>query len=354
MNIFLYNSKYSNNKEEKEILKIMSMKHFSKWLLVTMSACIATTAVTITSFAEETRNRITQVNLSVGSSLTPGESGGEVTVTPGNEGYSVTSVEVLNPKSPWSASDTPEVKVTLTANDGYYFPNSSNKVFYLSGYDAEYLSSSQENEKQVMILNMKLGPVGYNGLTISSANWGDNYVAQWSPTYGAAYYQIRLIRGVDAPETIGSSQTTTDTHLDLSSKIRKNGFYTFEVRAVIDSDHKGEWVKSNVITETGKDQSEATASVDYQSQGPGFEAAQGEWIQDNTGWWYKNADGSYPKATWQIVEEKWYCFDDNGYMRTGWIETDGKWYYCGESGAMLANTITPDGHTLDANGVWVQ
>lgn len=334
----------------------MSMKRLSKWLLVTMSACIATAAVSITSFAEETRTRITEVNLSISSTIQPGQSGGEIGVTPRNDGYSVTSIEIQNQKDPWSANDRPEAKVILTANDGYYFPNSSSKVFYFSGYDTTYLNSYQENDKQVMVLTMRLGPTSHNGLAIASANWGENHVAQWAPANGASYYQVRLIRGVDAPEYVGSSITTNDTHLDLSNKIRKNGYYTFEVRAVIDSDHKGEWVQSNVITETGKDQSEASAesTANYQYQGPGFSSSTGEWVEDETGWWYKNPDGSYPKAAWQIIEDKWYCFDDNGYMRTGWIETDGKWYYCGDSGAMLANTITPDGHTLDANGVWVQ
>lgn len=330
------------------------MKRLSKWLLVTMSACIAATAVTITSFAEETRNRIMEVRLSVSSTLQPGQSGGEIIVTPGNEGYSVSKVEILNPKNPWSENDVPEVKAYLTANEGSYFPNSSKNVFLLSGRDATYMDAYSANEKSELVVTMKLDAVGYNGFVITSADWTDNYVAQWTPTYGASHYQVRLYRGVDAPEMIGSSQTTTNTSLDLSEKIRKNGLYSFEVRAVMDSDNKGEWVKSSVITESGKEQNEATAEVDANTKGPGFDVPDGEWISDAAGWWYKNADGTYPKDTWQVINEKWYCFDGNGYMRTGWILSDDKWYYCNESGAMLANTITPDGYTLDVDGVRVE
>lgn len=58
------------------------------------------------------------------------------------------------------------------------------------------------------------------------------------------------------------------------------------------------------------------------------------WKRDSTGWWYKNADGSYPKSTWQQIDGKYYCFNEIGYM--------------------LANTVTPDGYTVDENGAWIQ
>lgn len=54
------------------------------------------------------------------------------------------------------------------------------------------------------------------------------------------------------------------------------------------------------------------------------------WKQDNTGWWYQNMDGSYPKSTWQQI--------------------DGKYYYFNELGYMLSNTTTPDGYQVDASG----
>ena len=58
------------------------------------------------------------------------------------------------------------------------------------------------------------------------------------------------------------------------------------------------------------------------------------WKQDSTGWWYQNADGSYPKSTWQLI--------------------DGKYYYFNEAGYMLANTTTPDGYQVDGSGAWIQ
>ena len=59
--------------------------------------------------------------------------------------------------------------------------------------------------------------------------------------------------------------------------------------------------------------------------------AGGQWMQDGTGWWYKKADGSYPKNNWGNEDYNgktyWYYFLDSGYMATGWIELNGSKYY---------------------------
>ena len=112
----------------------------------------------------------------------------------------------------------------------------------------------------------------------------------------------------------------------------------------------------------------------------------GQWIQDEKGWWYKRADGSYPKNSWGYEayngKSYWYYFLDSGYMATGWIEVNGGKYYLfpnsdgwkgrmltgwqwidgncyyldaqGQNeGALYRNTTTPDGFTVDMEGRWV-
>lgn len=58
------------------------------------------------------------------------------------------------------------------------------------------------------------------------------------------------------------------------------------------------------------------------------------WVQDSTGWWWRNADGSYPMNAWK--------------------EIDGKQYYFGSDGYMLSNTTTPDGYFVGADGAWIE
>ena len=112
----------------------------------------------------------------------------------------------------------------------------------------------------------------------------------------------------------------------------------------------------------------------------------GQWIQDEKGWWYKRADGSYPKNSWGYEayngKSYWYYFLDSGYMATGWVEVNGSKYYLfpnsdgwkgrmltgwqwidgncyyldpqGQNeGALYRNTTTPDGYAVDVEGRWV-
>ena len=67
------------------------------------------------------------------------------------------------------------------------------------------------------------------------------------------------------------------------------------------------------------------------------------WVKNNTGWWYQNKDGTYPKSAWKKVKGKWYYFDNKGYMVTGWRKVKGKWYYMNSSGAMETGLINVKG-----------
>lgn len=63
------------------------------------------------------------------------------------------------------------------------------------------------------------------------------------------------------------------------------------------------------------------------------------WKKDSKGWWYQNADGSYPKNQWKQIAGKWYHFDAKGYMQTGWIKVGTKWYYLKSSGEMATGWL---------------
>lgn len=79
----------------------------------------------------------------------------------------------------------------------------------------------------------------------------------------------------------------------------------------------------------------------------------GEWLMDIKGWWFKRADGSYPKTEWLENKGKWYFFDQEGYMKKGWVLWKEKWYYLSGNGDMLVDTMTPDGYKVDEDGVYV-
>lgn len=72
------------------------------------------------------------------------------------------------------------------------------------------------------------------------------------------------------------------------------------------------------------------------------------WKKNSTGWWYVNANNSYPTNAWQKIDGKWFHFDKAGYMETGWQKINGAWYYLntkhdGSYGAMLTGWQKIDG-----------
>ena len=79
---------------------------------------------------------------------------------------------------------------------------------------------------------------------------------------------------------------------------------------------------------------------------------QAQWIKNSTGWWYQNADRSYPRNQWQMINGSWYHFDWNGYMQTGWLQLGNTWYYLNSNGAMQTGwqKIGRDWYYLNAGG----
>ena len=87
------------------------------------------------------------------------------------------------------------------------------------------------------------------------------------------------------------------------------------------------------------------------------------WQRDDTGYWWVRANGSYPKAQFEYIEENkswfyfnesgymysekwlkhtdgyWYWFDKDGYMATSWKKINGKWYYFNRDGSMQTGWI---------------
>jgi glucan-binding YG repeat protein len=52
-----------------------------------------------------------------------------------------------------------------------------------------------------------------------------------------------------------------------------------------------------------------------------------KWVHDNVGWWYRRADGSYPKSQWLLLD-CYYYFNDKGYaLANEWLNYGGNWYW---------------------------
>lgn len=130
---------------------------------------------------------------------------------------------------------------------------------------------------------------------------------------------------------------------DNTAEFQTSSFSTFSI--------KEQWPSGN----RGGSSGGGSGSGGGGGGGPRLKSASarsGKWIQDAVGWWYQNADNTYPKDGWFQLEysgkKEWYYFDKNGYMAVGWVFSDGKWYYLsqaldGSNGRMLTGWQLIDG-----------
>lgn len=192
--------------------------------------------------------------------------------------------------------------------------------------------------------------------TVSDTYWDENTVtmARWDEVDDAYQYEVYLYRD----ESKVTEKTTSKNYFNFKSFMTKEGDYIFRVRALAKRSSKdytnGYWSDDSDSCYISEDYAELLKNggqIDTENSGPGapVKEAKGAWVQDETGWWYKNADGTYPTDGWfqDPADGRWYFFDPQGYMVTGWIERDGARYYCDAqgtpSGAMVTGTYTVDG-----------
>lgn len=81
----------------------------------------------------------------------------------------------------------------------------------------------------------------------------------------------------------------------------------------------------------------------------------GQWMQDSTGWWWQNDDGSYPYLAWAWIDGNHdgvaenYCFDERGYLDMNPVDqgetvnTDGAMMYNGA----VCTAVLPNGRDYE-------
>ena len=184
-----------------------------------------------------------------------------------------------------------------------------------------------------------------------SDEWWEDSVAHWEEVDDAYKYEVTLYRNSSKVKTV----ETKNTKYNFESSFTKAASYKFKVRPLGRrefsdgpwSDYSEELDVSQTYVDNIKEEKESNkvSSVGKGADGPGANQSDGEWVQDEKGWWYKEADNSYPVNSWRAVNGVWYYFGADGYMQTGWLTLNGKTYYCDASGAMVTGDYTIEGVT---------
>lgn len=208
--------------------------------------------------------------------------------------------------------------------------------------------------------------------TVSEVWWDDDNatVATWEEVENAYQYEVNLYCDNSKVETI----KTKKLRYNFERKMTKEGDYNFRVRALAKNknDRDGYWSEysDNIYIDEGfAELMKNGGKIDTQNSGPGASGQAsastpdtgivytGQWIQDETGWWYQRSDGFYPSNGWfqDPANSNWYFFNETGYMMTGWIDWNGSRYYCQADGAMVTGTYSVDGtsYQFDDSGALV-
>lgn len=336
------------------------MKRKKRTVSLLILTMIFLTEISVQAFGAQ---KLKEVVITVENDFKVGErlTENDVEVTTRSDRYSVGDIEIMNEIDVWGCSDTPEIEVTLEAEDGYYFSVVKSTINVKGG---TYISGTKKGATTI-ILKIKLPSLREQMGEIREAHWSSQTTGSWSETFNAGYYELRLYRD---GRSVGDYQNTVGTSFDFAPMMTRAGTYSYRVRGVNAQDNgkKSDWREADgsvYVDEATAQQfrslygtpvpegvTEPGQLVNQQNQQYG-------WILDHVGWWYCNGDGSYTTSNWQMIDGKWYFFDSKGYMVTGWIDWSGKSYYCmPESGDMLVNAMVPDGsgRRVDSTGAWIQ
>ena len=184
------------------------------------------------AFAAESRTKINSVSLTVHSTIQAGSSSGNVSVTADGGNYRVGGTEITNEDDDWKGGMTPRVEVTLYADSGYYFNCTSKSDFSFHGDDASYVTCRREDDKETLVLVMKLDKLDNGDLSVSGASWdGSSGTGSWNENTAARYYQVKLYRD---DSTVMSTTSVYDTSYDFASRMTRKGWETDDFEFCVD------------------------------------------------------------------------------------------------------------------------
>lgn len=298
-------------------------------------AAVMTLSTGFTAWAAD--KKIDTVKLTFSYDKTPesGDDIGDINVRAGSSGFEVESAEYTNleDQEVWTVGDVPEVKIELSAKDGYRFSYTSKSHFSLSGCNADFKKAKIYDDGSYIEVYAELKRIGGKLEGASDLDWEDT-TAVWNEIEGAKSYDVKLLRDEKTVTTV----STTGTSFNFSGYFNKEGDYTFRVRAISRYNSKtGEW-------------SEDSSSFYVDEDELGTYGGSGHWVQNGTGWWYSYDTGGYPASCWKQINGAWYYFNSAGYILTGWQKLDKTWYYLNPSGAMTTGWQAVNGQWYYMNG----
>lgn len=293
------------------------------------------------------RKAISSVSLTIKAEIQPETDFGseDIEIETSSDRFSVDGYEIMNEGFEWEHDTVPQLRITLTADDDYYFKVLSKDQLKLKGDGAEFVKGTRQNSSQTLLLEVKLNSLANTVGEITSVQLSQDGIASWPAAMNAGSYEVKVYRGTKA---VGASLQTDSATINCQERMTKGDeSYSVRVRALNKNDTSvdSDWKESNSVYISSQQAEQFRANP---------LSATGAWEQEADGRWrYRGVDGNYLANAWQQIAGKWYFFDETGYMHTGWVAWEGKYYYCSESGEMLTDCMTPDSYLVGSDGAWI-
>lgn len=360
----------------------------------------------VTAFAKEERTEIPKINLNV--QYTPYTDDRDLEVTTDGVGYEVSEYYFMDDDI-WDRYDendnrivdkyySPLVAIELYADDNYYFKKATSSYFDFYGDAISFVSCTRSGDKDCMTVMICVKPENGHVGNPTDVTWKSNGYASWRPGYANTHYVVQLFKENNSIGTFETKNSTYDFRRQMYDK--GPGVYRYKVYGETTSNtkstsyYKSQWVESglfevtqamidffNINTNDGSNSNLPSVGpgggvtnltpgdekpIDPQGHrmseaernnklGPGESGLVKGWLKDSYGWWYREKDLSWPKATWKQIDGVWYHFDEKGYMQTGWIYDGGKWYMLADHGGMMTGWVLSNGkwYWMDETGAMV-
>lgn len=285
----------------------------------------------------ETRTPITSVSITVRSDVKADYDldAATVYVTTDSSLYTIGAYTWVNGnKEYWEPGDVPKVQIEIHARSGCYFEKTTGAgKFQITG--ATYASVKRQNNNETLLLTVKLTPASGTLDIPNSAEWVGYPLGKgtWEAVPYAGAYELKLYRDGQMIQGVAKVNATT---YDFYPFMTQAGRYQFRVRAIPkDTEEQGYITSGDWVYSDEQDiDDDQTYSQGGGRQNSNLTPANIGWVKNSDGWWYRNANGSYPANTWQNIDGAWYLFDYDGYILTGWQLKNGKYYYLDSNGAM--------------------
>mgnify|MGYP000597542651 FL=1 len=184
------------------------MAYSKKRLIAAVMAGVLAAMCAFPGYAAS-RKKITSVTLTIKADIEPDTDFGmeNIEIDSSSSRYSVDGYDILNEGFTWTEDMTPQIRITLTADDDYYFTSLGKDKITLKG-GAEYKSSTRQNSSSELLLDVKLPSLQNSLKSMEGITLSDNGIATWLAISKAGSYEVRVYR----EGKIVGTDLTTDPH----------------------------------------------------------------------------------------------------------------------------------------------